>query len=231
MWRRVSHLKPDLTTFNQSSVGLANKNIYAENKIQYFLFFVWVPRWGRVITYWICVKNPFEAWGRHLIYILYKHSCWDALFYKIFFHIAHVHVYLAWYIIYIYTRLRYPTYLTNPALETSHELWHYFTEEECIEPTAKVRRELTPEHTGYLLALEKRLLSQLLHLLAACKKSKPELSTTTPTTTVLIDTTTTPGERTCIWFDNQWEEQWSTDGLHPSSRTRWNMCFHRLSSS
>ena len=131
--------------------------------------------------------------------------------------------------------------MTNPPLETSHELWHYFTEEECIEPTVKVRRGLTPVHTGNLLALEKRLLSQLLDLLAACKKSKPKLSTTTPTTTVLIDTTTTPdgstttpvattttdlidmtttpGERTFIWFDNQLGEQWSTDGLHPSLRT------------
>ena len=85
-------------------------------------------------------------------------------------------------------------YFTNPPLETSHI---YSTEEKCIKPTVKVRRELTPEHTGNLLSLEKSLLSQLLDLLAACEKSKQEVSTTTQgatTTTALIDTTTTPGE-------------------------------------
>ena len=127
-----------------------------------------------------------------------------------YFFILRMYMFIQLDTLHIYTRLRYPTYLTNPALETSHELWHYFTEEECIEPTVKVRRGLTPEHTGNLLALEKRLLSQLLDLLAACKKSKPKLSTTTPTTTVLIDTTTTPvatttpGEITYLWLDNQW---------------------------
>ena len=87
----------------------------------------------------------------------------------------------------------------------------YFTEEKCIKPTVKVRRELTPEHTGNLLSLEKSLLSQLLDLLAACKKSKQVVSTTTRVattipTTVLVDATTTPGELAykCIIY-NSWQ--------------------------
>ena len=77
-----------------------------------------------------------------------------------------------------------------------------------------MRRELPPEHTGNLLSLEKSLLSQLLDLLAACKKSKQEASTTTQVattkpTTVLVDTTTTPGEiaykmYTIIFLDYLW---------------------------
>ena len=100
-------------------------------------------------------------------------------------------------------------FFTNPPLKASHKLWCYFTEEKCIKPTVKVRRELTPEHTGNLLSLEKSLLSQLLDLLAACKKSKQEASTTTQVattipTTVLVDTTTTPGELAykCIIYNS-----------------------------
>ena len=80
---------------------------------------------------------------------------------------------------------------------------------------------------------EQRLLSQLLDLLAACKKSKPKLSTATPSTTVLIDTTTTPdgstttpvatttpGEINYLWLDNQWGDQWSIDGVNPGLMTQ-----------
>ena len=159
-------------------------------------------------SYCVCYEQAYRAWLAHYMYILHQG--------------------------------------TPPILQIHCSKPHtiygcYFTEEKCIKPTVKVRRELTPEHTGNLLSLEKSLLSQLLDLLAACKKSKQVVSTTTRVattkpTTVLVDATTTPGEITCIWFDNQWGRgamvYWWVP-VHPSFRTgwKWNMCFFWLSSS